>query len=380
MGQTFFFYGTLCHLPLLRAVLGRTPQATPADLPGHRVAWAQGQDFPLIEAAHGRTAPGLLVEGLTAEDQARLDFYEGGFAYRTRVLPVPVAGRGDVSAQVYFPDPGHWQAGVDWRLADWAAIWGETVTASAADVMALYGQKPAQAVAARRHAMLVRAGSRVRAASDPAPTDLRHSARPDDVQVDARREPYAHFFAVEEYDLRFRRFDGALSAPATRAAFVSGDAVTVLPYDPVRDRVLLVEQFRAGPFARGDRQPWQLEAVAGRVDPAESPENAARREAVEEAGVVLRDLLPVANYYPSPGAKTEFILSYVGLADLPDSAARLGGLADEGEDIRGHVIPFARLMDLVATGEIANAPLILSALWLDRERPRLRTASAASSL
>lgn len=379
MEETFFFYGTLCHLPLLRAVLGRDPQATPAALPGHRVAWALGQDFPLIDPAPDRTAPGLLVQGLTPADRARLDFYEGGFAYRTRRLPVQVAGRGDVAAQVYFPDPGHWQAGPDWRLADWAAIWGDTVTASACDVMALFGRKPAQAVAARRHAMLVRAGSRVRAAAEPAPATLRHAAAPGDVQMDDRREPYAHFFSVEEYDLRFRRFDGTLSDPVTRAAFVSGDAVTVLPYDPVRDRVLLVEQFRAGPFARGDRQPWQLEAVAGRIDPAETPETAARREAAEEAGIALRDLLPVAAYYPSPGAKTEYILSYVGLTDLPDSAARLGGLACEGEDIRGHVLPFARLMDLVAAGEVANAPLILTALWLDRERPRLRTAVAPAS-
>lgn len=372
MAETFFFYGTLCHLPLLRAVLGREPQATPATLPGHRVAWALGQDFPLIEPAPGSAAPGLLVEGVTDGDRARLDFYEGGFAYRTRVLAVPVPGRGDVMAKVYFPDPWHWQAGDDWRLADWAAIWGDTVTASAADVMALHGRKPAGAVAARRSSMLVRAGSRVRATTDPAPATLRRAATPDDLQVVDRREPYAHFFAVEEYDLRFRRFDGTLSDPVTRAAFVSGDAVTVLPYDPVRDRVLLVEQFRAGPFARGDREPWQLEAVAGRIDPAEGPEDCARREALEEAGIRLGDLLPVAAYYPSPGAKTEYLYSYVGLADLPDSAARLGGLAEEGEDIRGHVIPFVHLMDLVASGEVANAPLILTALWLDRERPRLR--------
>ena len=380
MAETFFFYGTLCHLPLLRAVLGRDPQATPATLPGHRVAWAMGQDFPLIEPAPGRSAPGLLVEGLTADDRARLDFYEGGFAYRTRVLPVQVAGREAVAAQVYFPDPGHWQAGDDWRLADWAAVWGDTVTASATDVMALHGRKPAQAVAARRGPMLVRAGSRVRAATEAAPATLRRSCGSDDIRIDARREPYAHFFAVEEYDLRFRRFDGALSDTVTRAAFVSGDAVTVLPYDPVRDRVLLVEQFRAGPLARGDREPWQLEAVAGRIDPAEGPEDCARREAQEEAGIRLGALLPVASYYPSPGAKTEFLYSYVGLADLPDTAARLGGLACEGEDIRGHVIPFSRLMDLVASGEVANAPLILTALWLDRERPRLRAGSPASSL
>jgi len=373
-GETFFFYGTLCHLPLLETVLGRVPQSRPARLAGHRARWVADRDFPMIEAAPDAVAQGLLVEGLTAADRARLDFYEGGFAYRTRSLAVEPAGGAAVTAQVYFPDPGLWTPAAPWRLQDWAARWGDTVTASAADVMALYGQKPAEAVAGRRFAMLVRAGSRLRAHSEPAPATLRRDARPGDVEIVARSQPYAHFFAVEEHDLRFRRFDGTLSDPVNRAAFVSGDAVTVLPYDPARDRVLLVEQFRAGPFARGDRQPWQLEAVAGRIDPAEGPEDCARREALEEAGIALGDLLPVAAYYPSPGAKTEFLYSYVGLADLPDTAARLGGVADEHEDIRGHVIPFAQLMDLIASGEVANAPLILTALWLDRERPRLRAA------
>jgi nudix-type nucleoside diphosphatase (YffH/AdpP family) len=201
---------------------------------------------------------------------------------------------------------------------------------------------------------------------------LRRATAAGDIVTHARRLPYAQFFAVEEYDLSWRRFDGAHSPNTTRAAFVSGDAVTVLPYDPKRDLVLVVEQIRAGPFARGDRQTWQIEAIAGRVDPFETPEQAARREADEEAGLTLTELIPVAQYYPSPGAKTEFLYSYVALTNLPDGCAGVFGLAEEAEDIRGHLISFDRLMALVASGEIANAPLILTALWLQRERARLR--------
>jgi ADP-ribose pyrophosphatase len=236
--------------------------------------------------------------------------------------------------------------------------------------MALYGRAAPAAVAARLVSMLVRASSRVRARQS-APTTLRHRAKVSDMVIASERQLYAHFFAVEEYDVAWRRFDGTMSDSVTRAAFISGDAVTVLPYDPKRDLVLVVEQFRAGPHARGDRQCWQIEAIAGRVDPGESPEQAARREAVEEAGLHLAELIEVARYYPSPGAVSEYLYSYVALTDLADGSAGVFGVAGETEDIRGHLISFDRLMALVASGEIENAPLILTALWLQREKGRL---------
>lgn len=242
--------------------------------------------------------------------------------------------------------------------------------ALAEDIMQLTGRAEPAAVAARLHPMAVRASSRARVES--APTEVRHRAAPGDVAIEAVSLGYASFFAVEDYRLAWRRFDGGMSATSDRAAFLSGDAVTVLPYDPVRDRVLVVEQFRTGPLARGDGQCWQIEAVAGRVDPGETPEQAARREAVEEAGLALAGLEEVARYYPSPGAVSEYLYSYVALCDLPESVAGVFGMAEEAEDIRTHVLGFDRLMDLVASGEIENAPLILTALWLQRERGRLR--------
>lgn len=201
---------------------------------------------------------------------------------------------------------------------------------------------------------------------------LRRATTAGDVRVLARRRPYADYFAVEEFDLQHRRFDGSMSGVITRAVFVTGDAVTVLPYDPVRDRVLLIEQFRPVPVVRGDGEFWSLEAIAGRVDAGETPEAAARREAVEEAGLVLGDLIRVAGYYPSPGAVAEYLTSYVALTDLPDGCTGVFGLASEAENIRGHLVGFDALMGLVASGEINNAPLLLTVLWLQRERDRLR--------
>lgn len=368
--ERFFFYGTLCHEPLLERVLGHKVQGRPAVLADHAVHWAETGPYPMLCPEAGKSAPGLLLDDLTASDRERLDFYEGGFDYTTRDILVRADGT-EVGAHVYFPASGAACHGPVWQLSDWVDRYGEAALMTAQEVMALMGKAPATEVAARYGAMLVRGASAVRARRLPKAT-VRRAAGPDDVQVAGRNLAYAQFFAVEEWQVAWRQFDGAMNDPVERAVFVSCDAVTVLPYDPVRDRVLLIEQFRAGPMARGDKGAWQLEAIAGRIDAGETPEQAGRREAVEEAGLILGPLLPVAEYYPSPGIMTEYLYSYIGLVDLPDGSAGVFGQKDEAENIRGHLISLDRMMDLVATGEIANSPLILTALWLQRERERIR--------
>ena len=121
---------------------------------------------------------------------------------------------------------------------------------------------------------------------------------------------------MEEHRLRHRRFDGGMSDALDRAVFTSGDAVTVLPFDPRAGTVLLIEQFRAAPYARRDPHPWCLETVAGRCDRPEPPEATARREAREEAGLELGRLERIAGYYPSPGIAAEYITAFVAEADL----------------------------------------------------------------
>lgn len=223
--------------------------------------------------------------------------------------------------------------------------------------------------------ILVRAASWVRAQGEVTPNAVRAGLRRADVITESRDMSYANFFAVEERRLRFPKYGGGQSETVLRAGFVMGDAVTVVPYDPVRDRVLVVEQFRFGVFLRGDPNPWALEPIAGRVDPGESTETAVRREAMEEAGVTLGALEPVGNYYPSPGGITEYLYTYVGLADLPDGSAKIAGLEQEAEDIRGVLLGFDALMEAVQSGEIQTGPLLLTAYWLLAHRDRLRAGS-----
>ena len=373
--KNLFFYGTLCHQPLLDLVLaGQSFLARAAALPDHAVFWAKDQIFPMITTQPGGQADGLLVEGLTEEAIARLNHYEGGFAYTLAEMTV-LTETGPVQAEVYFPEDGLWTPGVPWSLADWAKDWGEITLEAAAEVMSYMGVLSTQEIAARFPMIRLRAASKVRARATPSPAELRTDWGPDRLNVTKRARPYTNFFAVEEHDLSFPCFDGTMSPEVNRAAFVGGDAVTVLPYDPIRDTVLLIEQFRIGPYMRGDLHPWILEPIAGRIDPGETAETTAHREALEEANLTLGALEKVAFYYPTPGAVTEYLYSYVAICDLPDEAAGLGGVLTEAEDIRSHILTYDALMGLVASGEVDNAPLLLSAMWLSQNRDRLRSGS-----
>lgn len=373
--KNLFFYGTLCHRPLLDLVLaGESYDTRAAHLTDHAVYWARDQIFPIIQSQPGAWTEGLLVTGLSEAAIARLNHYEGGFAYTLTAVDV-ITDDGPVCAEVYFAEDGKWHPGAPWSLVDWVRDWGEITLAAADEVMSYMGRLTPAEVADRFAMIRLRAASRVRAQAAPMAASLRKPWGADGIVVRSKSKPYVNYFALEEQELSFPRFDGSMSPVVNRAGFLGGDAVTVLPYDPQRDTVLVVEQFRVGPYMRGDLYPWILEPIAGRIDPGETPEETARREALEEAHLEIGRLERVGHYYPSPGAVSEYLYTYVALCDLPDSAAGLGGMLDEAEDIRSHVISFGRLMELVQTGEANNAPLLMSALWLSQNRDRLRAAA-----
>lgn len=366
-----FFYGTLCHRPLLEIVLGRDPEALdvqPAVLPDHAVFWADGEIFPLIVSEQGENAAGLLIRGLDAEDLARLSYYEGGFGYERDAMRVKLDDGEAASAEVFCPDPDMWRVGAPWSLEDWVACWGAVSCRAAQEVMGYYGRVSAQEVAARFPSIRRRAASWVAAQARPADPE-RDIAR--DVKVRGHDFAYLNFYGIEEAALQFRRHDGTMSPVLNRSALMVGQAAVVLPYDPVRDTVLLVEQFRAPVYLTGDRAPWVWEPVAGLVDPGETPETAAKREAVEEAGLTVKRLEKAGAAYSSTGSSGEYIHLYIGIADLTETTDT-GGLESEGEDIRSAILSFDELMEGMDAHRYRDLPLISTVLWLARHRDRLR--------
>ena len=187
----------------------------------------------------------------------------------------------------------------------------------------------------------------------------------------AKRSVYKGFFSVEEHDLTYQKFNNEQSNVVTRSTLVSSDAVIVLPYDPVNDRILLIEQFRAGPYVKGDENPWVLEPIAGLIDEGETPESAGIREAQEEAHLEIKRLELVARSYPSPGISTEFFHQYIGIVSLPEETNLVSGLEIEAEDIRSHIFSYEEFYKMIVEGEMNEGPELLLGLWLSKNRKSL---------
>lgn len=195
-------------------------------------------------------------------------------------------------------------------------------------------------------------------------------ASPAGVELVERENCFSGFYRLDRVHLRHRLFNGGMSPPISRELFVRHDAVCVLPYDPQRDCVVLIEQFRIGALDKS-ANPWLLELVAGLIDKDEVPEDVARREALEEANLALTSLLPITQYYPSPGGSDERVHLFIGRCDSA-GAGGVYGLAEEGEDIRVHVWPLDDALDALKDGRIDNAASIIALQWLALNRAEVR--------
>ena len=192
-----------------------------------------------------------------------------------------------------------------------------------------------------------------------------------DVEIIARESLYRGFFSLERYRFRHRLFDGSMSGEVVREVFERGHAAVLLPYDPVRDEVVLVEQIRI-PALDSSQTPWLLEMVAGMIESGETVEDGARREAQEEAGIHVQRCKPVLSYLASPGGTSERLSRVVGEVDAT-TASGIHGLADENEDIRVHVVSREQAYQWVEEGKIDNAASVIALQWLQLHYQELKT-------
>lgn len=193
---------------------------------------------------------------------------------------------------------------------------------------------------------------------------------PDDVDVVSRETLFQGFFRMVKYRFKHRLFQGGWSPVIEREMFERGHAAAILPYDPVRDQVVIIEQIRVGALEHS--QPWQLEIVAGIIDRDESAEQVVRREAEEEAGILVKRMETITSYYPSAGGCSEKLDVYVGEVDA-SLAGGVHGLDYEGEDIKVHVMSRTQAYQLVREGRIENGASIIALQWLELNYEQLQT-------
>jgi len=196
----------------------------------------------------------------------------------------------------------------------------------------------------------------------------------DGVELLEKSESYSGFFRINRYRLRHRLFAGGWSGVIEREVFERGHAVGVLPYDPVADSLVLIEQFRIGALAAG-MSPWLIEVVAGIIEEGEAPEEVARRETLEEAGLEIQALIPMCRYLVSPGGSSESVRLYCGRVDSR-RAGGIHGLAEEHEDIRVDHLPYGEAMHLLEEGLVTNSVGLIALQWLALHRDRVRAAWA----
>jgi ADP-ribose pyrophosphatase len=203
----------------------------------------------------------------------------------------------------------------------------------------------------------------------------------DGVKITQREELHRGFFRLERYRLQHKLYRGGWSAEIEREIFERGRTVGILLYDPDRDEVVMVEQFRLAAHL-AEMPAWELEVVAGIVDKeGESEIELARRESREEAGLeLIGEPIFLHRFMPSTGACTEIVDLFAGHVDA-SKASGIHGLADENEDIKVVVLRFEEAMRQVRADAIKNGPTLLALYWLAAERERLRRewASTAST-
>lgn len=180
------------------------------------------------------------------------------------------------------------------------------------------------------------------------------------------------FFNLLRLHVRHELFHGGVSPVLARELFQRNNCVAVVLYDPERDAVVLLEQFRVGALKSGG-SPWLLEIVAGAIEEGESAEEVAMRESREEAGCFIRKLIRIGRFYTSPGGSSEQITLFCGLLDSR-GVGGVHGLAEEHEDIKVSVVGLSEAMALIQQGAIDSAIPIIGLQWLALNRETLQLA------
>ena len=368
-----FVFGTLRSDTLREIVLGRdmsSDDICEATIKDFQVYWAKEGPFPVMIPEPNSEAYGLVLKNLSEPDVERLNYYELGFDYVLATTSVETHA-GQIGVSAYFCNRSDMATSKLWSYDDWLSDHSEIQYLAAREFLDFFGTKFGDTAQVMYNSILKRAEVFVSESSTPSSALEIGPDLNTNIQIEDLKREYLGFFALNQVDLKYPFFDNSTSGLKSRTILMGSEASLILPYDPILDKVLLVEQFRIGPFCRGDKAPWVYEPVAGMIEFGEKPEDAAKREVFEEAGIQVTNLVKINSGYPNPGEATTYFYNYIGIVDLSDYSPGIYGVRDEGEDIRTHVIDFKDVLSWSISNKLRVLPLTTMVLWLALNKLKL---------
>ena len=368
-----FVFGTLRSDTLREIVLGRdisSDDICEATIRDFQVYWAKEGPFPVMIPEPNSEAYGLVLKNLSEPDVERLNYYELGFDYVLATTSVETDA-GQIGVSAYFCNRSDMATAKLWSFDDWLSDHSAIQYLAAQEFLDFFGTKFGDTAQVMYNSILKRAEVFVSESSTPSSALEIGPDLNTNIQIEDLKREYLGFFALNQVDLKYPFFDNSTSGVKSRTILMGSEASLILPYDPILDKVLLVEQFRIGPFCRGDKAPWVYEPVAGMIEFGEKPEDAAKREVFEEAGIQVTKLVKINSGYPNPGEATTYFYNYIGIVDLSDYSPGIYGVRDEGEDIRTHVCDFKEVFNWSISNKLRVLPLNTMVLWLALNKLKL---------
>jgi len=193
-----------------------------------------------------------------------------------------------------------------------------------------------------------------------------------DIEIIKKEAVFKGYFRMDRYRLTHKLFDGGRSPELVREVLERGKIAAVVPYDPMRNEVILIEQFRPGAMAAG-WEPWQTEIIAGVIEEGETAEAMAFRETQEECGCEASTLLHLGSYLSSPGCSSETVDVFCGRVDT-SNAGGIHGAPHEGEDILVRSIPVDEAFQILESGKIKNSMTLIALQWFRNQLANINAA------
>ena len=180
-------------------------------------------------------------------------------------------------------------------------------------------------------------------------------------KIVSKKNLYDGFFKMSEIVLKYKKYDGTWTNSISRELFGGAQVSAVLPYDPLKKEIILIQQFRPGTISK-NLDNYLIEIVAGIIDEGENPEDAAKRECFEETGCVIKKLIPIQGYFPAPGSSESFYHLFLGETET-FSGTRIMGLENENEDIKVQSFKSSKVREIMQKGKILNGLTLIALQW-----------------